>query len=77
MDGGEDGGEGRFTYTCPAKDCEGEMRGSVGDDVTCPVCSRTWTTDWEYTDEDSMTAWITGEAADGRGEALPDEPATS
>lgn len=63
---------GRFKYECPAPGCDGVMHGDFGDDVTCPQCGRTYTTDWDYTGADSMSAWIVGErpeSADSEGRA--------
>ena len=47
-----------FTYECPA--CGEELRGSFGDEVYCEACGIVYETDWDYVDEDSITAWIVG-----------------
>lgn len=49
----------RFTYDCP--ECGEELEGSFGEDVHCSLCNVTYETDWDYINEDSMAAWITGE----------------
>ena len=48
----------RFEYDCPH--CGKEMEGSFGDDVDCTTCNKTYETDWDYSGEDSMAAWLTG-----------------
>jgi len=50
-----------FKYDCP--NCEEQMEGSFGDDVTCNDCGKTYETDWDYIDwiEGLMDAWIVKE----------------
>ena len=55
---------GRFEYECP--ECDAELRGDFGDNVYCKNCDITFGTDWDYTSEDSMGAWITGEVGKGK-----------
>lgn len=54
----------RFEYGCETEECDGEMEGSFGDPVQCPVCGVWWDTEWDYLDYDSMASWITGPSED-------------
>lgn len=54
----------KFEYECPY--CGTEMNGSFGDNVYCDSCDKTFETDWDYSDEDNMDAWLTGIEHDGK-----------
>lgn len=55
---------GNFEYDCPK--CEKELYGSFGDNVYCSNCDTTYETDWDYTTEDCMAAWLTGIEHEGK-----------
>jgi len=47
-----------FEYECPY--CNSELKGSFGDNVYCEKCDITYETEWDYTDQSNMGAWLTG-----------------
>lgn len=61
----------RFDYECPH--CKHKMTGGFGDNVYCSNCDKTFETEWDYTTEDSMGAWLTGKEMDGKIDISNDE----
>lgn len=48
----------KLIYDCP--NCDKELEGDFGDNVTCDDCNKTYETDWDYVG-DSIACWIIGE----------------